>query len=348
MGGIRIIPDVEVGSTGEGAKSIILPLVMGAFLFGGGAILTTTRLVSGNHKEKIVELSLISAAFWILAVAITFIAFRTILSRNTTYVPGKSFAGYRRNDKGISTGYRFLMWLGLAIMTFGIIGILLIDKKFYYAVIPGFVVAYVGYRGRISKEVHEDVDHVGAEILRQSGIISQDKIYASYMNYSPLDQNYRKKGDAVVGVLADGIVILFSDGSDWTSARKRFSDLSEFGLFTDDAMAIHILMRFTEGSQYKFKVDPFCKVTTEPSTFVRQFLRALDNALTSGSVEQGGARRRRIVVDGDHSPDLEESFGLSAAEPVISARQLELSSETSNKIKKVTEIEGGRSLELNF
>lgn len=340
MSRIQIIPDIEVGSVGEGWKSANFKIWLGLIFFGFGAIFMTLRLFFveiGGGKDIFAML-----ICWGFVGVGVFILRSSTSQKGTEYISGKSFQGYRGNDKKIIISYKILLWSGIILTP------TLLIMRYWQ---PGFAALsaiFIGYYGLISKKAHGDIDWVAIEILRGARLITEEKVYASYMNFDPSERKPGKKGDAVFGVLSDSMVILFTDGKGWKALKKKFSQITEVGIFpsSPNGNNIFILIRFMDGDQYKLKLDLFLKLTTEPQTFVRYFLETLDNFLMPADTDKATTRRRRVVEE-QSGPSSDASTAPQQASP--SARQLELAEGTLKEINNVVvPPKGGRALELEL
>ena len=145
----------------------------------------------------------------------------------------------------------------------------------------------------------------------------------------------------------------------WEKVRRKFSDVraigittaSEGGMFNRSEMVINLVLRFADAAEYRIKLDPERKVTTEPLTFTRQFLRSLDNSLSGLDFGQPASPRKRRVVEGVLASPNADPLVLETSDPVGAAmttneRHLELDGALATELQSVASAPPGRSLEL--
>jgi hypothetical protein len=267
------------------------------------------------------------------------------------YIPGKSFSKYRADSGSIARNYTRLMWFGAAGLVASLVWVFaaLINhwslQPIAYAFGGSIAAACTGYRGRISVAVHDDVDPVAVETLRSTGLVSRDKVYASYQNFDPSPAGrglQPKRRQFVVGVQADRFVAQFCDGRQWHSICRTFRDVRAIGVHTDDKYIVHLLLRFDENAQYELKFDPDQRLTTEPLSFVRGFLRTLDAAVLGASNGNQVSSRRRVAPQS-------EASGLNARVPVArySLPAVELDDSLVHAFGATIPVPSNRSLELD-
>ncbi len=350
MPDIRTIPELETGAICCGARKIVLLYVVGTLLFGGAALASLDKLLEGSND---MTLWFICGGGWLLIFLMAGLAVHWVVVRNTPYVPGKSFSHYRSADAKISKAYKLGMWFGIVCTALCVLAAIIWRSKLAASGVAGSVaLAFYGYRGRISKQVHDDVDPVAVDTLRRAGLITRERVLAAYQNFNSSERQVSQRGDTVFGVLDDGILILFADDSGWKQARRKFADISKIGLHTDgEDMKIYLLMRFNDGAQYTVVLDP-ARLSTEPLSFLRLFLQTLDQAYAiPGAVPAG--RRRRIV----NEPEAATATGVVMEANVVPDvppevaqglpdRWLELSPSVLAGLQTAPAVESGRSLEL--
>lgn len=350
MPDIRTIPELETGAICRGGWKTLMPLLMGLLLFGGGGIFALGQVLDGSRDTGAL---LAGGAGGACVIAILYLGVNWLKSRNAPYVPGKSFSNYRSSDAKIRKAYKLGMWLGVAMTVFSLLAaVIWRHQASAYGFAGGIGLAIYGYRGRISKQVHDDVDPVAVDTLRRAGLITRERVLAAYQNFNSSERQVSQRGDTVFGVLDDGILILFADDSGWKQARRKFADISKIGLYTHgEDMKIYLLMCFNDGAQYTVVLDP-ARLSTEPLSFLRLFLQTLDQAYAiPGAVPAG--RRRRIVNEPEAATATDVVMEANVVPDVppevaqgLPDRWLELSPSVLAGLQTAPAVESGRSLEL--
>lgn len=341
MDEIRIIPSHEVNAENTWQKLFLVPIIILSLIAGISLLYFSYENIK-SYRIDIPHLIIqfIGGVFFSVG---SIIALWKHYVTDEYYIPGKTFLAYRSKDNVIVKRYRLLLWLGVAAAIIGLIGGFLLKGLFYKVAIAGAIIGYLGYRGGIAKSAHGDIDYSAVETLREEGLITDEKVYASYQNFDSSDDE-GNEGDIALVFLADGMIAFYCAEDGWYEAHKKFSEITELGISTGQDMSFFILMRFDDETQLRLSIDPSLRLSTDPASFTRQFLEILDASLTSGALGRETNRRRRVVVE--DNPSLPSSATLQRT--AEDDRRLELPETSKADVKKRDKTGSGRALELDL
>lgn len=350
MTGIRIINSATVEADRGGFFKSRKFAILVTGWFGFLAIFGAYRVFSPSDPGDTIRMLVVVGICAFMTHRWGAPLFRVFLDAHRGYVPGQSFYEFRRTDEEIRRYYAGLKVSGFILVLLWMLSRYFFDVKTGAEYLLGIGLASIlyGYYGKISKAAHADVDFVAVDILQTAGALTQEKVYAAYQSFDHCNDKKLKAGDAIICVIADGLILYYNENGVWKKARRKFTEFSGIGLSIDKRQEIHLLIRFDDGGHFKLNINFANKLTSEPISFVRHFLQALDMSIT-GRAPAPATKRKRTATSQQalSAGSAQAQVETFQSQSEMQLRHLELEESTFKEVGGA-QLVSGRSLELSL
>jgi hypothetical protein len=212
------------------------------------------------------------ACFWFFGIA----------SRGKAYQPLASFRELRGTDAEIIHSYNGIRIIGI-VSCLGYLGYGLLGGSKFDAIdgaVTGIFTLLAASYGLQAKKVHRGVDPSAVKIAAGFDPSQQGQARLAYANFEARDAA-EKKGNAVLIVMDDSLVLGRHDGDRWQAVSHSFNDVAELGFYREET-SIEAYFLFGDRSEFAIELNPTNVGTSEPITFCRSLLHLFDAYLLFG------------------------------------------------------------------